>query len=79
MEKAIINQIQPLIPQIVMLSKKHQTVSLDYDKQADVLYVSFEKPQQATDTEIVSDHLLLRKRDRQLVGYTILHASQFMN
>ena len=78
MEKALINQIQPLIPKIITLSRKHQTVSLDYDKQADVLYVSFEKPQRATDTEIVDDHLLLRKRHQQLVGLTILHASQFI-
>ncbi len=78
MEKTILNQIQPLIPQILALSKKHSSLSLDFDKQADVLYVSFENPQLATDTEIVNAHLLLRRRRQQLVGLTIMHASKFI-
>lgn len=48
---------------------------VDYDKEADVLYISFAHPQEATDTEMTDDGLLLRYRDSQLVGVTILDAS----
>jgi hypothetical protein len=33
---------------------------IDYDDEADVLYISFEKPQQATDSEMLDDGILLR-------------------
>lgn len=77
MEKTLINQIQPLLPQIVALSKKQKSLSFDYDKEADVLYISFQKPQQATDTDIVNDDILIRKRNNEIVGITIMHASKF--
>jgi len=48
---------------------------VDYDKEADVLYMSFERPQKTTDTEMTDDGLLLRYRNKQLVGITVLDAS----
>ena len=48
---------------------------VDYDEEADVLYVSFDRPQKATDTEMTDDGLLLRYRDDSLVGITVLNAS----
>lgn len=48
---------------------------VDYDREADVLYISFERPQEATDTEMTEDGLLLRYRNEELVGVTILDAS----
>ena len=50
-------------------------VWLDYDKEADVLYMSFRKPQRATKTIEVDDDLLIRKDGRKIVGITILNAS----
>ncbi len=50
---------------------------VDYDKEADVLYISFERPQKATDTEIADEGILLRYRENKLVGITILNASRF--
>ena len=47
---------------------------LDYDKEADVLYMSFRKPQKATKT-IEMDDILVRKDGRDIVGLTILNAS----
>ncbi len=44
------------------------------DDEADVLYVSFERPQRATDSELSEDGILLRYRGDQLVGVTILNA-----
>ena len=77
MEQTIIKQIQPILPQILSLSKKKRSVWFDYDQEADVLYISFEKPQQATDTEIVNDDMLIRKRNNDVVGVTIMHASDY--
>jgi uncharacterized protein YuzE len=48
---------------------------VDYDAEADVLYISFKRPQQATDTVATGDGLLLRYRKDQLVGVTVLDAS----
>jgi uncharacterized protein YuzE len=42
---------------------------------ADVLYISFRRPQKATDTEMTDEGILLRYRDSELVGITILDAS----
>ncbi len=50
---------------------------VDYDKEADVLYISFERPQKATDTEVTDEGILLRFRDKKLVGITVLNASRF--
>lgn len=49
---------------------------VDYDQEADVLYISFQRPQQATNTEMTDDGLLLRYREEQLVGITVLDASK---
>lgn len=48
---------------------------VDYDQEADVLYISFDRPQNATDSEMTDEGILLRYRDDQLVGMTILDAS----
>jgi uncharacterized protein YuzE len=48
---------------------------VDYDQEVDVLYISFERPQQATDSIMTDDGILLRYRDEELVGITILDAS----
>ena len=50
---------------------------VDYDRKADVLYISFDRPQKATDTEVTEEGILLRYRDNELVGITVLNASRF--
>ncbi|MEW6003164.1 MAG: DUF2283 domain-containing protein [Nitrospirota bacterium] len=47
---------------------------IDYDKDADVLYLSFRKPQRAKKT-IETDDILIRKDGNKIVGITILNAS----
>lgn len=77
MDKTVLNNIQSIIPNIIALSHKKRSFSFDYDQEADVLYISFQKPQQATDTEMIKDHILLRRRNDEVVGITILQASNF--
>ena len=47
------------------------------DWRYNVLYVSLNRPQQATDTELLEDQgILLRYRGKELVGVTVLEASK---
>lgn len=54
-------------------------VQWSYDKEADVLYLSFGKPQPAMGLEL-GDGFLARYRetDGELVGFTILDASRLL-
>lgn len=47
----------------------------DYDEEVDVLYVSFRRPQKATDSRMEGD-LIYHYRGEELVGVTILHAGE---
>jgi len=49
---------------------------VDYDQEADVLYFNFERPQKATDSEMLDNGVLLRYKGDKLVGVTILEASK---
>ena len=50
---------------------------LDYDRDADGLYISLRRPQDATDTvDLVGERMLLRYRGKDLVGITVLDASK---
>ena len=48
----------------------------DFDEEADVLYVSLERPQRATDTDILEDGIFLRFRGKKVVGITITNVSK---
>jgi uncharacterized protein YuzE len=58
-----------------MLHLPAQQMWLDYDSEADVLYVSLRKPQRADKTIEMDDDILIRKAGTQIVGLTILNAS----
>ncbi|MDQ1354188.1 MAG: hypothetical protein QG657_4497 [Acidobacteriota bacterium] len=58
-----------------MMRLRTQHIWLDYDKEADVLYMSFRKPQRATTTIETDDDILIRKDGNAIVGLTILNAS----
>jgi uncharacterized protein YuzE len=50
--------------------RKDKNLDVDYDEEADVLYISFGKPQPADDSEEVDD-VIYRFRENELVGITI--------
>ena len=58
-----------------MLRLPAQHVWVDYDQEADVLYMSFRRPQNASKTIEMDDDILLHKNGRTVVGLTILNAS----
>ncbi len=47
----------------------------DYDREADVLYLSFRKPQRAKKTIEIDDDVLIRTDNDEVVGITVLNAS----
>jgi uncharacterized protein YuzE len=51
-------------------------VWLTYDADADTLYVNYKKPSHATDSELTDDDVIVRYEGKEVVGFTILHASQ---
>jgi uncharacterized protein YuzE len=51
-------------------------VWMSYDAGADTLYVNYKKPSHATDSELTDDDVIVRYEGKDVVGYTILHASQ---
>jgi len=52
------------------------TLWLSYDAEADALYINFKKPSYATDSELTGDDVIIRYHDEEVIGFTILHASQ---
>lgn len=48
---------------------------IDYDAEADVLYLSLTRPQRATDSEMRDDGVIIHRRGKRIVGVTVLEAS----
>ena len=77
MEKSIASQtVKPVAEAVPLLLKfPERRFWVDYDEEADVLYISFRRPQQATDTEMSEEGILLLYQGDELVGITVLDAS----
>jgi uncharacterized protein YuzE len=58
-----------------MVKLSARQVWIDYDEEADVLYMSFRKPQRATKTIEADEDVLIRKEGREIVGITVMNAS----
>jgi uncharacterized protein YuzE len=69
----IVGQCSAMVRNLLKLPARN--VWIDYDKEADVLYMSFRKPQRATKTVEVGEDILVRKSGRSIVGVTIMNAS----
>ena len=72
-EEIYVKNIIKMIPFMLKLPSKK--IYTNYDEEVDVLYISFQKPQDATDSEMREDGILMRYRGDTLVGITILDAS----
>ena len=64
-------RILQALPRKVQLPIK----KIDHDEQSDVLYLSFDRPQKATDSEMRDDGIIIHRRGKQIVGLTVLEAS----
>lgn len=78
MEQRIINSSKRVVADLVQLARLGKDkLFVDYDQEADVLYVSFGKPQKASDATQTKDGIIQRKKGGKVVGLTILNASRF--
>jgi uncharacterized protein YuzE len=73
MEEKLISRIQKIIPQFVSIAGQ---MWIDYDKEADVLYISFSRPQNA-DSSVMEGNIVVHRRGDKVVGLTIVNASKF--
>jgi uncharacterized protein YuzE len=62
-----------------LLTLPARQVWTEYDDSADVLYISFRKPQAANDSVMEDDGKIYHYRDDELVGITVLNASKIYN
>lgn len=69
-----IKEIFRATPHLLKFPKERMWI--DYDKEADVLYINFKKPQKASDSEMLKSGILIRYRGDDVVGLTILDASK---
>jgi uncharacterized protein YuzE len=72
METSEFHRIAPAIPYLL----EHQQVWSKYDREADVLYLTFSQEVLADDSEVTDDDVILRYAGDALIGITILHASK---
>ncbi len=67
----------PVQPILELFKQNHtEALWMDYDQDADVLYVNFQRPAAADHSEMDDTDTVLRYKGDRLVGFTILNASQ---
>lgn len=76
MAAAEVDRVLELVPHL--LDIPHKKVWVDYDEEADVLYVNFKKPEPepADDSELTDDDVIIRYEKGSVVGMTFLHAKK---
>lgn len=62
-----------------LLTAPSKRIWIDYDQEVDVLYISFRKPQNANDSILEDDNIVYHYDNEELVGITVLSASNFKN
>lgn len=73
LEVEVLDPLLKAATHLVQLPQSHMW--LDYDDEADVLYVHFEAKPTSNHSEMRDDGIILDYRDDHLVGVTILGAS----
>ena len=66
----VTEKILKIVPEI--LEMPSSTIWIDYDAEADVLYINFKKPAHADESTMSDDDIIYRYERGNLVGITIL-------
>ena len=72
METEELKEIQSALPYFL----KHKSVWASYDSDSDVLYLHFKKPNNADNSEMTDDEIIVRYENNEIIGLTILNASK---
>ena len=66
----------PVQPILELFKQNHtEALWMDYDHDADVLYVNFQRPVASDHSEMDDSDTILRYQGDRMVGFTILNAS----
>ena len=69
--------VEPYLPLVAVLRDAPSgSMWSSYDAEADVLYINFRRPSVATDSELTDDDVIVRYDNGDVIGFTVLHASQ---
>lgn len=71
METIEVSEVRNLLPYFM----KHKNVWSSYDKEADILYLHFKKPNHADHSEMTEDEIIIRYEKGEIIGFTVLNAS----
>jgi uncharacterized protein YuzE len=74
MSEAEVEKISALVPHL--LDIPHKKIWIDYDDEADVLYLNFKKLSHADDSELTDDDTIIRYENGQVIGITFLNAKK---
>ena len=74
LEEKSIHHLLKAVANLVKLPKTHMW--LDYDSEADVLYLHFEDKPSSTHSQMRDDGIILDYKGTRLVGLTVLDASR---
>ena len=66
------NELNSVLPYFL----KHKSIWTSYDKEADVLYLHFKKPNHADNSEMGDDDIIYRYEKKELIGLTVMNASK---
>lgn len=55
-------------------AKLVRKTSVDYDSQADVLYINFGDKREADDSDLTEEGVIVRSKNGKIVGLTVLNA-----
>jgi uncharacterized protein YuzE len=55
-----------------------ERTKLTYDAEGDVLYINFDQPQPADDSDITDEGVIIRLRENKIIGLTILNAAKVL-
>mgnify|MGYP001423330530 FL=1 len=74
MGAAEVEKVSALVPHLLSIS--HKKIWVDYDEEADVLYVNFKRPSRADDSELTDDDVIIRREKGEVGGMTFLNAAK---
>jgi uncharacterized protein YuzE len=63
----------------LLMNIPYKRLWYSYDEEADVLYFNFKKPSHADESELTDDDVIIRYENGEVVGITVLNASQRVN
>ncbi|MGI8637514.1 MAG: DUF2283 domain-containing protein [Segetibacter sp.] len=71
METIAVNEVKNMLPYFI----RHKNLWSSYDEETDTLYLHFKKPNNADNSEMTEDDIIVRYENNEIIGFTILNAS----